>query len=276
MTRLAALEQFLRGQSRLWNMATVVFITLIGLMFNYQLTRPQEQADLETSINAREARIAESGRLCTLHGEMLSVMETAAQPLDQIQAVHKYMIDTGMFPDREQVEENYKSAIKAKEKVELLAARLKGIHFSARVHDEQARKYEAIMASELNVLKVIEDFCAAFLTDDIEKFAPQVRGMAGRLSNVRKEHETIDASEQGINLLMEETLKANSTEDKRLEAQAQILTYKKYAHIPAAMFCIGYLILFSRGVNNVRKKSIKVSARPKRGTPGPKKRRVKR
>lgn len=275
---ITALEQFLKGayKNPLWDIATVVFLTLIGFMLTYQLSSTEEQARLEVSINEREAWIADAGRLCTLHLEMRSGMEAVEEPLNQFLAIYKGMIDPGLLPDRERVQENYYSAIKAKERVELLAARFKGVHFRVPVHNEQARRYEALLAHELSVLKIMEDFCVAFLAGDVEKFTRHVRETGSRLSAIRKEEATIDALEQGINLQLEEQVRTNLTENKKEKAQARILTFKKYAHIPAALFCIGYLIAIGRGVNNVLKKSSGVSSRQKRIVARPKKRRRNR
>lgn len=272
---IAALKQFINQvyKDPSWDLATIVFIACFSFIITYHFSNPEELAQLETSSNEREAWIADAGMLCTLQMDMLSGTEAVTQPLNQYQNIYKAMVDTGMFPDHERIEENYNSVTKAKRRIELIAARLKGYHFSVPVHNEQARRYEAILANELSMLKLIEDFCAAFLTDDVEKFAQQLRDAGGKLSAVLKENETIDALEQGINLRREEQLRTNLTKNKKAKAQARILTDKKYVYILTAVFCIGYFIAFGRGVSKVLKTPCPVSSRQKRAVPKPKKRR---
>jgi hypothetical protein len=256
-----------------WIVATVIFLSCIGFIAAYQSSYPEDQARLENSMNDRNIQVADAERMMGLHERVLAENEVGKTRLAQFLSIIDGITATRRVDGREQeVRETQQSAAEAKKNAELFLADIKGTHFRVSLYEEEARTYEVFLSTEIGLLEAVEDFCTAYLSGDPEHFARKVKEAEARLSELRKESQTMLARQEGLVMQLDATLNSTLIENERMDSQAWRHSAKGIVHIIAALFSLGYVVVLGVGVANSHHKPGTDTPRHKKAVRRPKKR----
>lgn len=276
---IKAIETFIEHAYR--KKSWYVWTAFIGACFmfwiNYQLSNPDEQAQLKKAVSESEVKVKDDEILCSLSEQITNEGEATTRVLNQFLSIVQDIRDSGRIDNRQQqIEENYNLAIETKKQTELLLARVKGTYLRVPVYNEQVRMYETILAGELKLLTMIEDFSAAYLAGDAKRFAQEVQQIVSQYSTLLKELETGLAQQKSLNLQRASTLKSVSIENERAMERAWIHRIRGYLQFPILGLFILYFITIGMGVKNSWKKSHEAAMRQKLAVDKPSNRRKKR
>ena len=103
------------------------------------------------------------------------------------------------------------------------------------------------MANNIDALKFMEDFGAAYMAGDIERFAQEIRRSGSRAETIIIEGETALARQRSVSMQLESTSRSKKTEHDRSLAQAERHRKIGLLQYPAFVFSVGYLLAICYG-----------------------------
>lgn len=283
MDRLArlfkAIETFAEHAYKkpIWYFATLACGSCLAFIFSYQSSRPEEQARFENAINERRVQIEDSKRMMNLGKEIVAEQEPVNKAFGQFQSIIQDIIASGQLTGRkQQIEENYRLSVEIRKRVEIIIAKLQGTNFRVAYLNEEVRTSEGFLKVVASALKWIEDVCASYLTDDINKFVQQIHQSPARSEGILKEGKTALAQSESQSLQLESAIRLKELELKRAVEQYERHYIKGLFQIPAAVISVGYLISVGIGIGRFWTNPNRVTQRSKRVGSISQKRRKKR
>jgi AAA15 family ATPase/GTPase len=269
-----AIESFAESAYRkpIWYFWTIVVGGCISVLVPYHLSYLEEQAKLEKSILEQKTLIEDGGRICSLHEEVKAKSLASSELFQKLQSITKDTVDLQSMEKREQqIQEIYRLATEDKEQTVLLLAKVKGTHLRVNVFDEEIQTYQVLLATDISTMEVIESFCSAYLSRNVEYIEQQIPQVSGQFTSLRGELKNATARLESLGFRQQSTVKSILIENKKLVSQVKAQKYKEYALLPAISLPIMYLLTIFAGVINAWRKARPQGLRQKRFISRPKK-----
>jgi hypothetical protein len=261
-----------------WIVVTLfTFVPCFTFLVTPQSLSSSEQASLEKTIYEWQVQQEDSAKMDSLNDEIIRERALSVKPFNQYLSLITDISSSKRLRNREQeYEELYNSAVAARNRVELVLAKVKGINFRVDIFNEVARMTEELLAGEISMLKMIEDHSTAYLAGNDLILHQGLQQDKNRLLTMINEQETAIARWQSMKPRLDSTVKLKSIEYENAIAQVERNRFKGQLKYPALAFSLGYIITFGWCVFIHKKKTREAALRQKQLVAARKKRGKKR
>jgi hypothetical protein len=229
-----------------WIVVTLfIFVPCFTFLVTPQSLPPSEQTGLDKTIYEWQVQQEDSANMDSLTDEIIRERALSVKPFNQYLSLITDISSSKRLRNREQeYEELYNSAVAARNRVEMVLAKVKGINFRVDIFNEVARMSEELLAGEISMLKIIEDHCTAYLAGDDLILHQGLQQDKSRLLTMINEQETAIAQWQSMKPRLDSTVKLKSIEYENAIAQVKRNRFKGQLKYPALAISLGYIITF--------------------------------
>lgn len=240
----------------MWYFWTICAGGLVSVLVPYHLSYLDEQAKLEQSILEQETLVVESGRICGLHEEVKAKSLASTQLFQKLQSITKGITDTQQMEMHEQeIQQLCSLTTDDKERLEFLLAKVKGTQLRVNLFDEDIQTYQALLATDISMMEVMESFCHTYLSRNVEYITQQVTQIATQFRKLRGDLINVTTRLDSQGFRQQSNVKSILIERNKLVLQGRAQTFKKFALLPAIAVTIIYLLTLFIGVSKAWKKS---------------------